>query len=147
VSALIKKAVYSYASHLNWSGSGEPYLFATVEGELHEFGILFGWLIALSVGCNAIYLEPNLSAAEICNAATAFKARVIVLSSVIAGSAVADAAQILQSSPPESHLWIGAPATHPIHAHNGAQRILTFTCFKDFAGALSSAHHRGAMGA
>jgi DNA-binding transcriptional MerR regulator len=146
VSCLIKKSVYNHASHFDWSASGDPYLFATLEGELHEFGVLFGWLVALTVGCNAIYLGPNLPADEICNAAKIFKARAIVLSSIIAGGAVADAAQILQSAPPETNLWIGAPTAHPIHAHNGAHRNSTFSSYTDFASALSSALRRGAIG-
>jgi DNA-binding transcriptional MerR regulator len=73
-----------------WAGS-EPsdlpsFLFATAEGDLHEFGILLAAILTGSRGLSFRYLGPNMPAGSLAKAAAAIGAKIVVLGSVQASS-------------------------------------------------------------
>ncbi len=61
------------------SSAAVKMVFATPAGELHEFGILAGAMLASISGVEPVYLGANLPSREIANAADRTGARVIVL--------------------------------------------------------------------
>lgn len=85
-------------------------IFATPATELHEFGILCGAMLAVSVGVEAIYLGPNLPTPEIVSIANRLKPHVLVLG-IAAPAYVADwkgsVAFIAAHIPPSAEIWIG----------------------------------------
>ncbi|KQT06822.1 hypothetical protein ASG50_14005 [Rhizobium sp. Leaf386] len=68
---------------------GNPYtprataLFATPEGDLHEFGLLSAAIAAQAQGIRTIYLGPQVPTEELAKAAKSTGARFIVLSSEV----------------------------------------------------------------
>ncbi len=64
-------------------------LFATPAGELHEFGILCGAMLAVATGAEAIYLGPNLPVPEIIGITNRLKPDALVLG-VVAPQYIAD---------------------------------------------------------
>ena len=89
-------------------------LFATPAGERHEFGILIGAMLAAGGGLDALYLGPDLPAAEIVTAARKSQADVVVLGLVYAQPAAeelesvrADLRTIGRDLPARTELWLG----------------------------------------
>jgi DNA-binding transcriptional MerR regulator len=85
-------------------------IFATPPGELHEFGILCGAMLAVAVGIEAIYLGPNLPTPEIVSITNRLKPRALVLG-VVAPAFVADLGGVLAfvaaQVPAGAEIWIG----------------------------------------
>jgi methanogenic corrinoid protein MtbC1 len=57
-------------------------VFAAVEGELHELGLLAGSLLATAAGLSPVYLGPNVPARDVVDAARWTAARAVVLAAV-----------------------------------------------------------------
>ncbi len=57
-------------------------VFAAVEGELHELGLLAGSLLAAAAGLSPVYLGPNVPARDVVDAARWTAARAVVLAAV-----------------------------------------------------------------
>ena len=91
-------------------------IFATPASELHEFGILCGAMLAVSVGVDAIYLGPNLPTPEIVSIANRLKPQAVVLG-VVAPGYIADLDAAIQfigaQIPAETELWIGGRYNRP----------------------------------
>lgn len=82
-------------------------LFATLAGDLHDFGILAGAMIAATVGWSPLFLGPNLPSEEIAGAARQAHTAVVVIGNS-AGRAEAKAmAELSGLLPPEAALWCG----------------------------------------
>jgi DNA-binding transcriptional MerR regulator len=62
------------------------FLFATAEGDLHEFGILLAAILTGSRGLSFRYLGPNMPAASLAKAAATIGAKIVVLGSVAAST-------------------------------------------------------------
>jgi MerR family transcriptional regulator, light-induced transcriptional regulator len=91
-------------------------LFATPAGELHEFGILCGAMLAVSSGIDAVYLGPNLPTPEIVAIANRLKPQALVLG-VVAPSYIPDLDAaipfIASQIPAATELWIGGEYLRP----------------------------------
>jgi DNA-binding transcriptional MerR regulator len=62
------------------------FLFATAEGDLHEFGILLAAILTGSRGLSFRYLGPNMPAESLAKAAMNIGAKIVVLGSVQAST-------------------------------------------------------------
>jgi MerR family transcriptional regulator, light-induced transcriptional regulator len=85
-------------------------LFATPAGELHEFGILCGAMLAVAAGVEAVYLGPNLPTPEIVGIANRLKPDGLVLG-VVAPEYIPDLPGALHfiadQIPAKTALWLG----------------------------------------
>lgn len=70
--------LYSTDRATHFSGQ-PPILFATPEGDHHEFGILIGAVLAVLNGQKVFYLGPNMPLASLQKAVTATKSELVVL--------------------------------------------------------------------
>ncbi|MEO8373025.1 MAG: MerR family transcriptional regulator [Candidatus Solibacter sp.] len=101
-------------------------IFATPASELHEFGILCGAMLAVSVGIEAIYLGPNLPTPEIVSITNRLKPRALVLG-VAAPAYVPDLSGavdfIAGQIPASTEIWIGGRDAQPAIATAASDRI------------------------
>jgi DNA-binding transcriptional MerR regulator len=108
-------------------------LFATPASELHEFGILCGAMLAVSVGIEAVYLGPNLPTPEIVSITNRLQPQALVLG-VAAPAYVPDlkgaVAFIAAQIPPATELWIGGRDAPDAIPRTPADRV---TFLEDFA--------------
>jgi len=89
-------------------------IFATPAGERHEFGVLGSAVMAASGGLGAVYLGPDVPAAELIDIAATVEADVVALGVTGAdGSLPAitrEVAAIARSLPRDVELWLGGAA-------------------------------------
>lgn len=82
ISALIKHLLtgllYTTERATDFRGRA-PMIFATPEGDLHEFGILIAAILALINGHPVFYLGPNMPAESLAKAAHTFGSTVVVM--------------------------------------------------------------------
>jgi DNA-binding transcriptional MerR regulator len=108
-------------------------LFATPAGELHEFGILCGAMLAVAAGVEAIYLGPNLPTPEIVAITNRLKPDVLVLG-VVAPLYVPDLPGVLQfildQIPARTSLWLGGEGAHAAIPGEPAQRMILLEDFE-----------------
>ena len=108
-------------------------IFATPASELHEFGILCGAMLAVSVGVEAIYLGPNLPTPEIVSITNRLKPHALVLG-IAAPAYVADlkgsVAFIAAQIPAATELWIGGRDAQGAIAGTSADRIVFLEDFE-----------------
>lgn len=64
---------------LSFAGKQKPIIFASPEGDLHEFGILLSAALAISYGFSVYYAGANLPSTSLAEAARALDASLIVL--------------------------------------------------------------------
>ncbi len=64
-SAVIRKVLATKLSDINPKKAEKSIVFTTPSGQLHEMGVLISAILAASSGIRAIFLGPNLPAAEI----------------------------------------------------------------------------------
>ena len=95
-------------------------LFATPAGERHEFGVLGGALVTSSSGLGAIYLGPDLPAADIVEMATVTNSDVVVLGVTLQDDGSdrvwAELQAVAMRLPRHVELWLGGPAAMNISA-------------------------------
>ena len=101
-------------------------IFATPAGELHEFGILCGSMLAVSAGVESIYLGPNLPTPEIVAITNRLKPDALVLG-VVAPSYIPGlpgAVEFIASQIPQTtELWIGGNQAPEAIPHPESDRI------------------------
>jgi DNA-binding transcriptional MerR regulator/methylmalonyl-CoA mutase cobalamin-binding subunit len=88
----------------------ESIVFATLQGERHELGLLMSAMICASRGFKVHYLGADLPAAEIARFAREFGAPVVALSVVWQeriGDVTAQLAELAAAVPPDTAIWIG----------------------------------------
>jgi DNA-binding transcriptional MerR regulator/methylmalonyl-CoA mutase cobalamin-binding subunit len=92
----------------------ESVVFATLQGERHELGLLMSAMICASRGFKVHYLGADLPAAEIGRFARELGASVVALSVVWQegiGDLTAQLAQLAAALPPGTAIWIGGSAS------------------------------------
>jgi len=108
--------------------SGPHLVFATLENERHELGLLVAALVAASAGAVPVYLGPDLPLDEIAAAATRADA-VAVVSSIVA-LAPPDAAAALHGLrrrlQDAVQIWIGGAGAARLDAIPGVEHIASF---------------------
>ena len=83
-------------------------IMATPAGELHEFGILAGAMLASTAGVEPIYLGPNLPAREIATAAKRLKVPVVLLGITVCNeSTFQEVESVAEGMPEDAELWLG----------------------------------------
>jgi MerR family transcriptional regulator, light-induced transcriptional regulator len=100
-------------------------LFASPEGERHEFGLLASAMLAGAAGLGVVYLGPSLPAREIAGAALESGATAVVLA--VTGGAdevVARVDEVRQALAPHVELWVGGRDPARFHARAGSRRRL-----------------------
>ncbi len=108
-------------------------LFTTLSGELHEFGILAGAMLAVARQFRVTYLGPDLPAREILGAARACVPRAVVVGilAVNAGAAArADVSRLAAELPPSTELWLAGSGAEAVA---GARRRPAAFVIGDFA--------------
>jgi DNA-binding transcriptional MerR regulator/methylmalonyl-CoA mutase cobalamin-binding subunit len=97
----------------------ESIVFATLQGERHELGLLMSAMICASRGFKVHYLGADLPAAEIARFARELGAPLVALSVVWQeriGDVTAQLAELAAALPPGTAIWIGGSAS-PVLAH------------------------------
>lgn len=93
-------------------------VFAAAEGERHELGLLCGAVLAAVSGYAAIYLGPDLPAADIAHAVRESGAKILVLSSTTPGNP--DLGQ-LRRLPVSITVWIGGARSAQLRSAIGSR--------------------------
>jgi len=108
-------------------------LFATPPGELHEFGILAGAMLAAGGGLGIVYLGANLPAEEIIIAAKRSSSQIVVLGVLASNDDVTAAVQKVHEGLPERiELWLaGSQAAEQI-AGGCTKRPLVIKDYSEF---------------
>lgn len=121
----------------SWRGaqSSQRLIFTTLEGDLHEIGILCAWYITTASNFDAVYLGPNLPNAEIAQAAKVFKADAVVISLSScerAAQQVKTIERLHKLLKGTAALWVGGPAHHPLHEALAGTEVVAFDRFDGF---------------
>ena len=92
--------------------------FTTPAGQLHEFGILAGSVLAKEAGFDVLYLGPNLPTEDIIWSVARSKADILVLSVVRAmdEDQMRQMERLVDTVAPHVPVWIGCPPEHPLTA-------------------------------
>ena len=91
-------------------------LFTTPAGQLHEFGILAGSVLAKEAGFDVLYLGPDLPTEEIIWSVARSNADVLVLSVVqqMDEDQMRQMERLVDTVSPNVPVWIGCPPDHPL---------------------------------
>lgn len=116
------------------SGKPRRILFATPSGELHEFGILAAAMVAVASGFEALYLGPNLPAAETVAAVERTSPQVVVLG-IRAGEpspeTIEELRLVASKIPKRTELWLGGSEVKKALPHVGGGRVFAVENFKE----------------
>ena len=118
-------------------------LFATPEGELHEFGILAAAMLAAASGFGVVYLGPNLPVPDIVSAATSTGVAVVVIGVTSGAAAVVERLKELRERLPAGiELWAGGRFAHAT-SNRGQRtgRVLPVASFEEFEHDLRRLRH------
>lgn len=121
-------------------------LFATPAGELHEFGILCGAMLAVATGAEAIYLGPNLPVPEIIGITNRLKPDALVLG-VVAPQYIADLTGMLHfigdEIPSATGLWVGGHTAKDAVAEPASPRLTFLENFEAMTAHLTQVQAAG----
>jgi DNA-binding transcriptional MerR regulator/methylmalonyl-CoA mutase cobalamin-binding subunit len=126
VSQMLRNFLGSMMRLFRTSSAAIKMVFATPAGELHEFGILAGAMLASISGVEPVYLGANLPSREIANAADRTGARVIVLGITVPAETTSQEVRALAAAMPENgELWLGGAGSEDLDITNlGTKTIL-----------------------
>jgi DNA-binding transcriptional MerR regulator/methylmalonyl-CoA mutase cobalamin-binding subunit len=120
LSSLIRDVLGSLMRLHARSEVADRLIFATPAGERHEFGALGAALMAASGGLGAVYLGPDLPAADLVDVAAAIDADVVALgvtgSDGSRPSLAREVATIARSLSRDVELWLGGAAATDLAA-------------------------------
>lgn len=120
-SACVKRIILSLVNNMqSYSGPNPRFLFATLSGESHEFGILLPCLLATSQQCSSYYVGPDLPWDDLVRAADQLRPSVIVLSAINTPPPpdMRDSlANMANTLPPAIQLWLGGPGALYLYEH------------------------------
>lgn len=109
VSAIVRSVLGGLLRTGTRSNVRPAIVLATLPGEPHELGLLCTALLASSSGLGAIYLGASLPEDDIAHAVSVTGARIVVVSSTIAGATSPTAVKRLARAISRGELWIGGP--------------------------------------
>jgi DNA-binding transcriptional MerR regulator/methylmalonyl-CoA mutase cobalamin-binding subunit len=113
VSGAVRKHLGLFLDTFDRNSHGRAIVFATLEGERHELGLLMSAILCASRGFKVHYLGPDLPAAEIARYAREVGASVVALSVVLAdGLPVLTEAlrELVAGIKPDQAVWLGGSA-------------------------------------
>lgn len=113
-------------------------LFTTPAGQLHEFGILAGSVLAKEAGFDVLYMGPDLPAEDIIWSVARSDADVLVLSVVrrMSEDEMQQMERLVTTVSPNVPVWIGCPPDHPLVSR--IPRATFISSILDFQEAASS---------
>lgn len=120
-------------------------LFTTPAGQLHEFGILAGSVLAKEAGFDVLYLGPDLPTEDIIWSVAKTKTDILVLSVVrrMDEEQMRQMDRLVDTVAPNVPVWIGCPPDHPlIHRTPKATFISSIEDFQLAAASLLSDNAR-----
>jgi MerR family transcriptional regulator, light-induced transcriptional regulator len=109
-SASLRNVLGALMRHYVRSSSEKALLFATPQGEHHEFGILGAAMTAVSGGLNVLYLGPDLPADEILRTIKQTSPKAVVLGWKAANGveqSMVEIKRLAKEMPRKVELWIG----------------------------------------
>lgn len=120
------------------------FIFATPEGDHHEFGVLIAAILAALRGPKVFYLGPNMPADSLVRATNIAKARVLVIGCSAPRSALSTAdwkkfaSLVATSIDPDTKVWIGGNRLEEIRKLRELSRCdySLFERFEDFETSL-----------
>jgi DNA-binding transcriptional MerR regulator len=118
---------------------GARIVFATLEGERHELGLLMAALSAMGAGANPLYLGPELPVEDLLHAAERSQAAALALSIVaVPASEVAGHLAALRAGlPAHMHLWVGGAGAGALTLPDGVLHIESFEQLEQRIGLLA----------
>ena len=141
ITAVTKQMLYSAAGATSWRSQGRRIIFAAVDGELHEIGVLLAYYIASAAGHTCTYFGPNLPSSEIPNAAAAASADLIVLGVVYSPNidrTIARLDELGRIVPYGTPIWVGGPLQDIDLPPELRPRITLFSSLENYAARLSA---------
>jgi len=118
--------------------TGAPRMvFATLPGERHEIGLLSAAVLAASAGAHAIYLGPDLPAADLAHACAKSGAKVLVLAATSPHAGNHDELRGLDKLPNDVKVWVGGPEARAITDHL-ADRAVTLSSLTSIQGMVNT---------
>jgi DNA-binding transcriptional MerR regulator len=117
---------------------GARIVFATLEGERHELGLLMAALTSMGAGANALYLGPEVPVEDLLYAVSRSGASALALSIVAspAGDATRRHAALRAGLPADVHLWVGGAGAGALTLPAGALHIESFEQLEQRVGLL-----------
>jgi DNA-binding transcriptional MerR regulator len=119
ISGAVRKHLGLVLDTFDRNSRGRAIVFATLEGERHELGLLMSAILCASHGFKVHYLGPDLPAAEIARYAREVGASVIALSVVLEnGLPVLSEAlhELVAGITPDQAVWLGGSAAERLDA-------------------------------
>ena len=117
-SSLRRQLTYALDEHAR-RASGPRVAFTTLSGERHELGSLMLAVLAASRGVHAVYLGPDLPAAEVALFCARVRVDAVAISVVTSPEVIDAAAQLAElraALPSAIPLWVGGQAATQIQA-------------------------------
>ncbi len=138
VRAQLKSLMTSRFEQIPVSEGARRLLFTTPAGQLHEFGILAGSVLAKEAGFDVLYLGPDLPIEEIIWSVAKSQAEILVLSVVrsMDNEEMAQMERLVDTVSRNVPVWIGCPPEHPLIAR--APKATFISSIEDFQLAASS---------
>lgn len=109
-------------------------LFATLSGDLHEFGILAAAMLAAEAGFEPLYLGPNLPAREIVAAAERTNPKAVVLgitASEVVPAAMEEIRLVVSKLPKSTELWLGGSEVQRVLPAVRRARVFALESFEE----------------
>jgi len=138
VRAQLKSLMNSRLEQIPVEEGARRLLFTTPAGQLNEFGILAGSVLAKEAGFDVLYLGPNLPTEEIIWSVAKSQAEILVLSVVrsMNHEEMAQMERLVDTVSPNVPVWIGCPPGHPLITRT--PRATFISSIEDFQLAASS---------
>ena len=116
VSAQLKQILIGRLEQIPAPQGAPRLMFTTPAGQLHEFGILAGSVLAKEAGFDVLYLGPNLPAEDIIWSVAQSQADVLVLSVVrrMDEEQMQQMERLVDTVSVRVPVWIGCPPDHPL---------------------------------
>lgn len=138
VRAQLRQMMTSRLEQIPESAGARRLLFTTPAGQLHEFGILAGSVLAKEAGFDVLYLGPDLPVEDIIWSVAKSRADVLVLSVVrhMDEEQMRQMERLVDTVAPSVPVWIGCPPDHPLTARTPKATFIS--SIEDFQLAASS---------
>ena len=116
VRAQLKSLMTSRLEQIEAAPGARRLLFTTPAGQLHEFGILAGSVLAKEAGFDVLYLGPDLPTEDIIWSVARSNADILVLSVVrrMSEDEMKQMERLVDTVSPNVPIWIGCPPDHPL---------------------------------
>ena len=138
VRAQLKSLMTSRLDQIATAAGARRLLFTTPAGQLHEFGILAGSVLAKEAGFDVLYLGPDLPTEDIIWSVARSNADILVLSVVrrMSEDEMRQMERLVGTVSPNVPVWIGCPPDHPLAAR--IPKATFISSIEDFQRAAAS---------